>query len=99
MLTLISGKKCGSTFVDLEFKRWLCKLIGVPHFRKLDPQLQIRNLVSHDMEGGKMRQLMTAFDILKTTFRPDSGEKRMKLPDPLHDLNIDGRKGEIIITK
>ena len=96
-----SGSKCGSSFIDLLFKKWLWNLIGRENYRILDPRSQNFNTGSHDMEGGMMRQFMKQFDNHKRKFKSDYRSMRVDLPGGLENLTIDGRvrSGEITITK
>jgi hypothetical protein len=100
-LNYILGDTCGSSFIDLEFKKWLYDLIGPEYYRKLDPRRFNFNSGSHDVESGQMRELMKKFDGIKRKFRSDYRNMRLDLPDPLHNLTIEGRVrgGEITISK
>jgi hypothetical protein len=85
----------------LEFKKWLLNLIGEDNYQKLDPHTRKLKFGSHDIEGGRMRALMKDFDIKKRQFTEDFRDIRLDLPEPLDNLNLEGRVrgGEIKITK
>ena len=78
----------GSTYINLEFKRWLRRLLGDDHYRKLDPNPKFRNLGSHTVESEAMRKLMDTFNTHKEHFGPDSDDILMDLPFPLRDLHM-----------
>ncbi|KAF2115771.1 hypothetical protein BDV96DRAFT_574453 [Lophiotrema nucula] len=86
-----TGHRCGSIFINIEFKRWLRRLIGDKYYSQLDPQLAANKISSHSTEGRAMRELMAAFDEHKVGFEGNNGQIfQMDLPNPLHNLNIPG---------
>jgi len=93
--------KCGSIFIDRQFKYWLRGLIGEANYQLLDPNARHNKIGSHSTEGQAMRTLMKDFETLKKTFSKDTENMHMELPYPLDNLNIPGRVygGEITITK
>ncbi|KAF2188028.1 actin-like ATPase domain-containing protein [Zopfia rhizophila CBS 207.26] len=95
-----TGKKCGSIFIDMEFKKWLRSLIGDKNYQKLDPNTEANKISSHATEGEAMRILMKRFDALKKQFHSGSEDRHVDLPKPLHNLTIPGKvnSGEITIT-
>ncbi|KAF2267873.1 actin-like ATPase domain-containing protein [Lojkania enalia] len=86
-----TGRKAGSIFINAAFKVWLRKLLGEKYYSMIDPTMVMNKIASHTTEGKAMRQLMRAFDAIKTNFTGDSGEEfTLDLPEPLENLNIPG---------
>jgi len=100
MLIRKTGAKCGSSYVDQNFKRWLKALLGDNYYQQLDPRNQIEDKYGSVFEGRGMRALMKQFDQLKRQFRRDQRDVFIDLPEPLSYLDIEGRvkSGEIILT-
>ena len=96
-----TGRKCGSIFINQEFKRWMRWLLGDEEYRKLDPNFDINRNATHASETPAMRALMKKFDALKKNFTPNSREVRLTLPPPLQNLSIPNRvdQGLIIIPR
>lgn len=96
------GAKCGSVFIDMNFKRWFRDLIGVDKYQVLDQTPPTYKIYSHESEGKSMRQLMRSFDYQKRAFR-DNGvpEIWFDLPEPYERLNVPGRikDGEFAISE
>ncbi|KAN0071918.1 hypothetical protein V8E54_009647 [Elaphomyces granulatus] len=99
-VTLATGSKCGSIFVDLAFKKWLRGVLGDKYYQRLDPSQLDSKIGSHHVEGQRMRELMQGFDKHKRKFNRDHRGIKMDLPYPLHNLNKDNKVvgGEITIT-
>ncbi|KAI9773911.1 MAG: hypothetical protein M1840_006137 [Geoglossum simile] len=98
-VSLPTGDKCGSIFIDLAFKRWLRDLLGEKDYQKLDQGDLAHKISSHEIEGEEMRVLMHRFTLLKRRFWKGQRDMKMDLPSPLDDLNVDGVVGgEITIT-
>jgi hypothetical protein len=85
------GRKCGSLFVNLAFKRWLKDLLGNELYQDLDQGQISYKISSHDTEGERMRNLMKAFEIRKQRFTVGSRDIRLDLPEPLHNLSLPDR--------
>jgi hypothetical protein len=100
MLIRETGAKCGSSYVDQNFKRWLKALLGDNCYRKLDPSNQIEDRSGSVVEGGGMRALMKHFGQHKRRFRHDQRDICIDLPEPLENLSIEGRvvDGQITLT-
>lgn len=97
-----SGDKCGSIFINQEFKKWIREWIGDDEYRKLDPNLDIARDATHASETAPMRELMKRFDVLKKQFGVgDSRKLPLTLPEPIQNLNIPGKvdHGLIRITR
>lgn len=95
-----TGKRCGSIFVNLEFRKWLRQLLGDKNYQKLDPYMEMSKITSHATEGPALRDLMKAFDAWKRGFTKNFGRDiPIDLPAPLQDLDIPGKvnHGEITI--
>ncbi|KUJ18836.1 uncharacterized protein LY89DRAFT_717366 [Mollisia scopiformis] len=100
-VTLPTGKKCGSIFINLKFKEWLKWHLGEELYQELDQAEESEQeqgqrttkISSHDSEGMRMRELMKRFDIQKRRFRndPDKEPILINLPEPFEDLNLDDR--------
>jgi hypothetical protein len=95
-----TGAKCGSVYIDGAFKGWLQKLIGDENYRELDPRNASQKISSHATEGKQMRKLMGGFDIMKRNFSKAQPDKKIDLPAPLDELNIENKvdDGEITVT-
>ncbi|KAH0558447.1 hypothetical protein GP486_004893 [Trichoglossum hirsutum] len=99
-VTLATGRKCGSIFIDIAFKMWLKALLGDKYYQMLDPIQQAYKISSHHTEGRSMRELMYSFSVFKKKFKKDSRVMKMDLPKPLDNLTLDDRVigGQITIT-
>jgi hypothetical protein len=100
-LTKRTGAKCGSIYIDGNFKRWLHELLGDRDYRELDPRNASQKISAHDTESKQMRAIMKAFDAFKKKFVKTARDMKMDFPEPLDNLNIDGKvvEGELTITK
>jgi hypothetical protein len=98
-LTNVTGAKCGSTYIDANFKRWLRNLISDRNYRQLDPKSS-RKINAHTTEGQKIRAIMKEFDGYKRKFASGSRDMKIDLPEPLENLDIKGKvdKGLLTIT-
>ncbi|KAE9364684.1 hypothetical protein N431DRAFT_110243 [Stipitochalara longipes BDJ] len=99
-VTIPTGSKCGSIFINLAFKKWLRDLLGEKLYKLLDPTQLFTKIRSHDAEREGMRELMKRFDVLKKRFTKSQGSMTLDLPAPLENLELDSRVigGEIEIT-
>lgn len=100
-MTMATSEKCGSAYIDANFKRWLQRVIGDRYYRVLDPRNIGQQVGVHTSESKQMRQLMKEFDPHKKAFSNNVGDVMMlDLPAPLEKLNIVGKvsEGELIIT-
>ncbi|KAF2658712.1 hypothetical protein K491DRAFT_755999 [Lophiostoma macrostomum CBS 122681] len=96
-----TGRKCGSVFINLAFKKWLRMLIGEQNYRELDPELGETKISSHSAEGPAMRELMRDFNARKEIFHSHYGEDiRIDLPAPKDNLTLPGKvnAGQIRIS-
>ena len=94
------GAKCGSTYIDANFKRWLRKLVGERYYRILDPK-STRRVNAHSSEGRLMRKIMSQFDVQKRKFSNSvRNNMHIELPEELYDLTVPHQieEGELIIT-
>ncbi|KAF1828846.1 hypothetical protein BDW02DRAFT_200221 [Decorospora gaudefroyi] len=96
-----TGSRCGSIFINHEFKKWLRAQIGDDEYRKLDPNLDIDKNANHASETPAMRELMQAFDDVKKQFTFATPDVRFSLQGELENLDIPGKvnKGLIIIPR
>lgn len=100
-VTRPTGEKCGSIFIDENFKQWLRKTLGSKHYSKLDPRKASQKISAHSTEGEQMRAIMRAFDAYKRKFAKSARPMKMDLPEPLDNLDM-GEKvvgGELTISK
>ncbi|KAH7073280.1 hypothetical protein FB567DRAFT_611506 [Paraphoma chrysanthemicola] len=99
-MTIPTGAKCGSGFINKDFKKWLRRILKA-EYAELDPITEDDDLSAHATESGAMRELMKAFDAHKKAFHQDSTDMHIDLPRPLHKSNIPGNveQGDLIITK
>jgi len=77
-------------FVNLEFKKWLRKVLTDVHYMKLDPNLDIGSFASHASETPAMRLLMKDFDLKKKHFTVGSFDCQIELPPPLENHSVPG---------
>ena len=94
-----TGWKCGSIFIDRDFKQWLRELLTDEYYLQLDPDADINNMYGIECEA--IRKIMAEFDIIKKDFHRESGNMFLDLPAPLNNLTLPGRVdgGQITITK
>jgi hypothetical protein len=96
---LKKGIKCGSNYIDLEFRRWLKEMIGEQNYMEIDPNTHLNTMYLHGMEGKAMRDLMKQFTRYKRKFNRKSKDMRLNLPTALSSLTTLGvLNGEITIT-
>ncbi|PVH78397.1 hypothetical protein DL98DRAFT_590324 [Cadophora sp. DSE1049] len=98
--TIPTSERCGSAYINLNFKRWLRRVIGEENYRALDPNSSSQQISAHAMEGKEMRQVMKRFEGLKKAFPRDNRPLKLDLPGPLSELNIPRRvsQGELTIS-
>ncbi|KAI4693068.1 uncharacterized protein J4E88_001439 [Alternaria novae-zelandiae] len=97
-LITIPGSRCGSIFINLEFKKWLRMLLGEEEYLKLDPNLDIDKNANHASETPAMRELMQAFDDVKKQFAFSTPDVRFSLRGELENLDIFGKVNKGLIT-
>ena len=93
VLTRLIGAKCGSSYIDANFKRWLRWLIGPKQYRILDPKCT-RKVTAHTSEGKLMRKIMGEFEIKKRNFRGKGAHQssmHIPLPNELAHLQKTGK--------
>lgn len=95
-----TGEKCGGSFVDRNFTKWLEKKIGTADYKKIaDNPAGERD--QHMLEP-KMGRLMQAFLTAKTSFGSEEDEEHiLPLPAPLNAIDDPSRGidcGEIRVT-
>ena len=93
-----AGDKCGSIFINMEFKKWLRKLLSREQYEKLDPNLDIEKFATHASETPSMRALMKEFDQKKRQFGLDGQGCQLELPEPLENISIPGRVNQGLLT-
>jgi hypothetical protein len=95
------GAKCGSAYIDINFKRWLNKILGEKYYRALDPHSARHNISAYITEGKLMRAVMKVFDGHKKRFSINARDVQLDLPAPLNRLNIPGKvsEGQVTISK
>jgi len=95
-----TARRCGSQFINFEFKKWLQKLIGEKNYAAIDPNTVMGKITSHVTEGKAMRDLMTKFDNRKKRFTGLKDDViRLEMPAPLEKLTIHGKvdEGDFVI--
>jgi hypothetical protein len=100
-VTIPTGEKCGSVFIDNAFKDWLRRILGDHHYRQLDPDSVGVMFGSYKSEGQGIRELMKAFIPRKERFRGTDSDVLLTLPEPLNNLTTNDRsviEGQIRIT-
>ncbi|KAI9868488.1 MAG: hypothetical protein M1813_005932 [Trichoglossum hirsutum] len=97
-MTISTSAKCGSSYIDVNFKRWLRRHLGERNYLALDPRSKGRKITTNATEGKEMRVVMKIFDEAKRKFPKHN--KKMDLPKPLDNLNVPGKVfgGEIGIS-
>jgi hypothetical protein len=100
LLLTFPGAKCGSSFINRNFKAWLARVLEQRNYSVLDPRTEGQRISGHSMEGPKMRQLMESFELHKKAFHSLSRDTKLDLPEPLHRLNKSGyvEEGELTIS-
>jgi hypothetical protein len=97
------GAKCGSTFIDGNFKMWLNGALTNQHYAKLDDRNASQKISSHATETGEMREVMKEFDAFKRTFTERKHRPTMvfDLPKPLENLTVGNKVsgGSVTITR
>lgn len=93
------GAKCGSAFIDTEFKRWLRGVLGTSRYSELDPANARQRISAHTVESGPMRELIKRFEVQKKAFSSTSQDIKLELRGSLSGLNIEGRvkQGDLTI--
>jgi hypothetical protein len=88
----MAGAKCGSTFIDTNFKIWLQSVLGERNYAILDSKNASQKISSHATESAEMREVMEKFDGHKRRFGTDSKQKDIYIDLPRHtslaNLNI-----------
>jgi len=95
-----TARRCGSQFINFEFKKWLQKHITTKNYERIDPNTVMGKITSHVTEGKAMRELMKDFDIRKKLFTGlEDDDIRLELPQPLDHLSIPGKveEGDFVI--
>ncbi|KAJ9663048.1 hypothetical protein H2198_001040 [Neophaeococcomyces mojaviensis] len=90
-VSLPTNGKCGASYIDANFKRWLRKVIGPKNFRELDAGNAGQRISTHATESGPMRQLVKEFEVKKKSFSSATQTIKLDLPGPLSGLTIEGR--------
>ncbi|KAI9867895.1 MAG: hypothetical protein M1813_007717 [Trichoglossum hirsutum] len=67
-VTAGSGAKCGATFIDRAFRKWLAKKLGAEDFKKLTGNLPQNDITSHIFIEPRMRGVMEQFEGIKRRF-------------------------------
>jgi hypothetical protein len=109
-LTLRTGGKCGSVFINRVFKTWLRDhILGkftvnfedkeTNAYEVLEPNSPGRISLS-GTEHKRMRKVMAKFIDLKESFTGTEDHMKISLPPPLDSLTIQGRviKGDVLIS-
>lgn len=103
-LTVQIGGKCGSAYVDAEFKRWLKEVLG-DSYGLLDPRGRRKRISPFAAESKEMRELVKAFQAHKNVF-PQKDKKDINIFLPLPEGNLYRiikpgvlRDGELTITQ
>lgn len=99
-LLTLAGAKCGSAYIDANFKQWLCDTLGEKHFKALDPKSNGKK-ISRTSESSNMRIVIKAFDGYKKSFKGNSAAVKIDLPAPIDKINVAGKvnQGELTITE
>ena len=84
-----TGDRCGSIFIDANFKKWLRELIGDEYYLQLDPAADLNNM--YGIECDAIRHIMSKFDVIKKDFSQNSPESFIDLPEPLNNLKLPGK--------
>lgn len=98
-VTSATSAKCGASYIDSEFKRWLARILGPKNYQKLDPHSVDENSASFTTEGTLMRQVIKTFDEKKEVFtNRNKDDIHVILPAPLNTLRGGGiNEGELTI--
>ena len=88
------GDRCGATFIDRNFKKWLEEKLGPDLYSKLAPNNPEHAIGSHIIVDGGLQTVMEQFERMKRAFNGSlkDEERTIELPGELSDLD-DPEKG------
>ncbi|KAH0552832.1 hypothetical protein GP486_006968 [Trichoglossum hirsutum] len=92
-VTAGTGAKCGATFIDQRFRKWLAKKLGPKDFRILIGRLPGSNITSHTIIEPRMIRLMEVFEAMKRKFDGSSTHNFEISLRGLVDLEDDPARG------
>ena len=98
------GDKCGATFIDREFRKWLELRLGRVNFGKLTGEAASSGITWNTIVEPRMVDIMRDFEITKRSFAGigSPSKDHIALPHPLNSLNNPANgieNGEICITE
>jgi hypothetical protein len=99
-----TGSKCGATFIDLEFIRWLGRRLGDEYFEMLTNGRPVSSFSVHSVFGPGINSVLEQFDKMKKRYngKAEAGVSKITLPGDLYDIDDPERgidEGVIILTK
>jgi hypothetical protein len=98
---MATGAKCGATFIDLEFIRWLGRKLGENYFKMLSDGRPVESFNIHSAFGPGVRSVLEQFDKMKRKYdgRSQANFSKITLPGDLYDVD-DAERGidEGVIT-
>lgn len=98
-----SGDKCGATFIDRNFRKWLRNKLGPDIFKSLTGKFPEWDIGSHYAVGPDLQRLMQEFENIRERFisPDDQADEYLNLPEPFNLLDDPARgisRGELRIT-
>ncbi|KAF2095053.1 actin-like ATPase domain-containing protein [Rhizodiscina lignyota] len=97
------SSRCGASFIDREFRKWLQRKLGEDIYSKLAQESPEQDLSAHKVMGPDLRRVMSEFEPIKRAFGDPSAAKENYIELP-NSLGIDDNQendimnGEIRIT-
>ncbi len=88
-----TGGRCGASFIDADFQKWLKGRIGTVNYAKLETRSAESAIGSHTTITPDMQDLMNRFEAVKRQFSGDSYVSSIPLPRILEDIEEDREKG------
>ena len=94
------GRKCGSSYIDANFKIWFRNAIKDDKYKVFDPTISTGRL-TNTMEGGLLRDLVKRFDGYKRSFSNSSPDVKFALPqhnDKAKPMHVLGKVDQGLLT-
>jgi hypothetical protein len=84
-----TGAKCGATFIDLQFIRWLARKLGAEYFQVLSDGRPVESFSVHSAFGPGIRSVLDQFDKMKRRYDGNAQPSLSKitLPGELYDVD------------
>jgi hypothetical protein len=98
------GDRCGATFIDRNFKKWLEEKLGPDLYSKLAPNSPEHAIGSHIVVDGGLQIVMESFESMRKAFDGSLEDERRTIQLPgelgdLHDPEKNIEDGELSVTE